>query len=100
MTDIVRLVADAVVKTRESFIKSPDIYIIFNMVAERNEQAQLECLSKLQDDLVGIGNMKDTTNKVLKITKDNIYPLTFAFNMENFGPQKNYVNKPSPFFTN
>ena len=39
-------------------------------------------------------------NKVLKITKDNIYPLTFAFNMENFGPQKNYVNKPSPFFTN
>jgi hypothetical protein len=37
MTEIVRLVADAVVKTRESFVSSPDIYIIFNMVAERNE---------------------------------------------------------------
>jgi len=56
------------------------------MVTEINESALLECLSKLQDDLVGIGNLKDTTNKVLKITKDNIYPLTFAFNMENFGP--------------
>jgi hypothetical protein len=39
MTDIVRLVADAVVKTLASYIKKPDIYIIFNMVSERNEQA-------------------------------------------------------------
>lgn len=54
------------------------------MVTERNESAYL----------VGIGDLN------LKITKDNIYHLTFAFNMENFGPQKNYVNKPSPFFTN
>jgi hypothetical protein len=37
MTEIVRLVADAVNNTRESFIKKPDIYIIFNMVAEKNE---------------------------------------------------------------
>ena len=37
MSEIVKLVADAVVKTRESFIQSPDIYIIFNMVAEINE---------------------------------------------------------------
>lgn len=36
-------------------------------------------------------------NKVLRITKDNIYPLTFAFNMENFGPKdfEKTVNKPS-----
>ena len=37
MSEIVKLVADAVVKTRESFIQSQDIYIIFNMVAEINE---------------------------------------------------------------
>ena len=37
MTEVLKLVADAVVKTRESFIQSPDIYIIFNMVAEIND---------------------------------------------------------------
>ena len=40
-------------------------------------------------------------NKVLKITKDNIYPLTYAFNMENFGPKdmEKTVNKPSQYFS-
>ena len=57
-------------------------------------------MNRLLDDLVGINNLKDTVNKVLKITKENIYTLTFAFSMESFGPKKNYVNKPSPFFTN
>ena len=35
---------------------------------------------------------------MIKITKDNIYPLTFAFNMEKFGNNINYVNKPSQAF--
>ncbi len=67
------------------------------MVAETNMQAQLECVNKLQDELVGINEQKSTMNKVLRITKDNIYPLTFAFNMENFGPKdsEKTVNKPS-----
>ena len=37
MSEVVKLVADAIVNTKESFVRNPDIYIIFNMVAEINE---------------------------------------------------------------
>lgn len=47
MVETVKLVADAIVNTRENTVKSPDIYIILNMMAETNEQAQLECVNKL-----------------------------------------------------
>lgn len=39
MVEIVKLVADAIVNTRENIVKSPEIYIILNMMAETNEQA-------------------------------------------------------------
>lgn len=43
--------------------------------------------------------MKETMNKVLQITKENVYPLPFAFSSVNFGPGNNKgVNKPSPNF--
>ncbi len=43
-------------------------------------------------------NNKESMNKVIQITKDNIFPLTFAFNREDFGPLnfKKTINKPSP----
>ena len=47
MTEVIKLVADAVVKTRESFIKCPEIYLIFNMVAEIKQKSIDECVSKL-----------------------------------------------------
>jgi hypothetical protein len=37
MSEVLKLVADAIVKTKDSFISNPDIYLIFNMVSETNE---------------------------------------------------------------
>ena len=36
MSEIIKLVADVIVNTKESFVKNTDIYIILNMVAETN----------------------------------------------------------------
>ena len=42
--------------------------------------------------------MDDNMNKVLKIIKENIHPLPHAFNIKNFGPLSNFINRISPLF--
>jgi hypothetical protein len=37
MSEVIKLVADAILKTKEAYIKSAEIYMILNMVTEKND---------------------------------------------------------------
>ena len=74
MTEVVKLVADAIQNTKENIITNPSVFIILNMMTKVNEQARLDCVNQLQSELIEM-NQADTVNQVLKITPENIFPL-------------------------
>ncbi len=75
------------------FLKNPSVYIILNMLANPNDKVQLECIDELKKELKNMSTYllkkseselnKDsieTLNEVLKIDKESLIPLGFAFN--------------------
>ena len=75
------------------FLKNPSIYIILNMLANPNDKVQLECIDELKKELKDMStyllNKSDSEfsrdsiqmlNEVLKIDKESLIPLGFAFN--------------------
>ena len=74
MTEVVKLVADAIQNTKENIIENPSVFIILNMMTKVNEQARLDCVNQLQSELIEM-NQADNVNEVLKITPENIFPL-------------------------
>jgi hypothetical protein len=61
MTEVVKLVADAIQNTKENIITNPSIYIILNMMTKVNEQAKLDCVNTLQNELIEM-NQNETSN--------------------------------------
>ena len=90
MSEIMKLVADAVINTKAEFIKNPSIYIIMNMLAEIKHTTQQECIAHLEEHLIeqSQDNSGDQKQKqVLKIGKESVFPLDYAFDKFAFGPE-------------
>lgn len=54
MVNTIKLVADGLVKAKQHYIHSPDVYLILNMLTDVNNDVKNECIKKLHDDLAEI----------------------------------------------
>ena len=75
------------------FLKNPSIYIVLNMLTNPNDTVYFECIDELREELRDMttylskqSNQEvnrdsiNLLNEVLKIDKESLIPLGFAFN--------------------
>ena len=56
MVNVIQLVADGLLKSKQQYIQSPDVYIILNMLTDITNDVKNECIRKLQNDLAEIND--------------------------------------------
>ena len=52
MSEVVKLVADAVINTKAEIIRNPSIYIVLNMLSEVNTQIRQQSINDLRTNLL------------------------------------------------